>query len=298
MSSLTVVIKLQPHHGSRGICPYSPLSHSPLSRVTWSMKVTVTKHLRWKVVAPSSGVGSLRPRCKLRRGLTSPTSLSSICFHISLTRWKVPASSLGPCIRTLTQSWPLPKAFPPAAVTSVGGKGQDIYLWVPQAQTKYANRAKRPPAVSTGLWCFWMFSGTQYLQALVSSLIKFSCKILLLCSCVFVCIAGGGVREVKEQLPGADSPLSLQDPRARTQSNRLDWQELLPPSLPSFLVCKWNYLPIIFLGDSMRQCIETMAGSRRTQSMTIFTISGNGITKGHWLGSCIGHYSGVFGSIG
>lgn len=36
-------------------------------------------------------------------------------------------------------------------------------------------------------------AATQYLQTLVSSLIKFSCKILLLCSCVFVCIAGGGV---------------------------------------------------------------------------------------------------------
>lgn len=109
-----------------------------------------------------------------------------------------------------------------------------------------------------------------------------------------MCIPG----VVKEQLPGADSPIFLWDPRARTQSNRLDWQELLPPSLPSFLVCKWNYLPIIFLGNSMRQYIDTMAGSQRTPSMTIFTISGDGITKGHWIGSCIGHYSGVFGSIG
>lgn len=50
--------------------------------------------------------------------------------------------------------------------------------------------------------CSW--AATQYLQTLVSSPIKFSCKILLLCSSVFVCIAGGSV---KEQLPGADSPL-------------------------------------------------------------------------------------------
>lgn len=141
-------------------------------------------------------------------------------------------------------------------------------------------------------------AATQYLQTLVSTLIKFSCKILLLCSCVFVCIKGRGGRGQRTASRSWFSPFSLRDPRARSQSNRLDWQELLPPSLPSFLVCKWNYLPIIFLGDSMRQCIETMAGSRRTQSMTIFTISGNGITKGHWIGSCIGHYSGVFGSIG
>lgn len=140
------------------------------------------------------------------------------------------------------------------------------------------------------LGCSW---AAQDLQTFLSSLIKFSCKILLLCSCDFVCIWG-----VKGQLPGADSPLSLWDPRARTQSNRLDWQELLPSSLPTFLVCKWNYLPIIFLGDSMRQCIETMAGSRRTQSTTIFTLSSDGITKGHWIGNCIELYSGVFGSIG
>lgn len=146
---------------------------------------------------------------------------------------------------------------------------------------KLKSCARWPPAASTGLWHEGMILGSYPIpENLVPPVLNLAVKF---CYCVVVslCAFRGGGGGIKGQLPGAGSPLSLWDPGLELRATGWtggSFYQLKHLACPVSL-CLME-LPILFLGESMRQtpCLALREPRVRPYLLLVVTAAGRHVS--------------------